>query len=172
MLSMKAKYAIRSLSMLAQNESKMLSIKYLSELAKVPQKFLESILLELKRHKIVDSKRGIQGGYFLNTPAKEITIGNIIRFIDGPLAPVLCASVTAYKKCQDCPTSEERCMLHHIMVDARNALAAVLDNRTLKDMINTDYNKNEKPNKQKRQKEPIERSKTKINRNSSISSKL
>ena len=132
---MKAKYAIRALSVLAKNEKEMLSIKTLSQEAEVPQKFLESILLELKRHQIIDSKRGIFGGYFLTMSAQEITIGNIMRYIDGPLAPVRCASVTAYKKCDDCPTSEERCMLHHIMVDARNAIAGVLDNRTLKDMI-------------------------------------
>src|SRR3989338_2165627 len=122
MLSMKAKYAIRALSVLAKKEGKMLSIRFLSEKAKAPQKFLESILLELKKHKLVDSKRGIEGGYFLLLPADKISIGNIIRFIDGPLASVQCASVTAYKKCEDCPTSEARCMLHHIMVDARNAV--------------------------------------------------
>lgn len=141
---MKTKYAIRALSVLAKKEDKIVSTRFLAEKAKVPQKFLESILLELKRHKIVDSKRGIEGGYFLSLPSNKVTIGNIIRFIDGPLAPIQCASVTAYKKCHDCPTSEERCMLHHIMVDARNAIASVLDNRTLKDMINLKNSKNEK----------------------------
>lgn len=136
MLSMKAKYAIKALAVLANQEGETLSIKFLAEKANVSQKFLESILLQLKGHKIVDSKRGITGGYFLTLPSQEISIGNIIRYIDGPLAQVQCASVTAYKKCEDCP-SEERCTLHPIMVDARNALASVLDNRTLKDMSNS-----------------------------------
>jgi Rrf2 family protein len=144
MLSMKAKYAIRALSVLAKKEGEMFSSKILAEQANASQKFLEGILLELKAHKIIDSKRGIFGGYFLTVPADKITIGNIIRYIDGPLAQIPCASVTAYKKCEDCPTSEDTCMLHHIMVDARNAVAAVLDNRTLKDMINSGKSKNEK----------------------------
>ena len=141
---MKAKYAIRALAVLAEKESDMFSIRLLSQKAKISQKFLESIMLELKKHKLVDSKRGASGGYFLAKPAKKISIGNIIRFIDGPLAPIQCASVTAYKKCKDCPTSEKRCRLHHIMVDARNAIASVLDNRTLKDMINSTNSTNEK----------------------------
>ncbi len=135
MLSMKAKYAIRALSILAKNEKEMLSIKTLSEESDAPKKFLESILLELKRHKIIDSKRGVFGGYFLTMPARKISIGNIIRYVDGPLAPILCASVTAYKKCDDCPSSEKRCKMRQIMVEARNAIAKVLDNKTLIDMI-------------------------------------
>lgn len=138
---MKAKYAIRALSVLAKDDKKMLSINIISKEADIPQKFLEAILLELKGHKIVDSKRGIFGGYFLTLPAKEVTIGNIIRYIDGPLAPIRCASVTAYQKCDDCPTSEKRCMLHHIMVDVRNAMSGVLDNRTLEDMVPKSYAK-------------------------------
>lgn len=140
MLSMKAKYAIRALSTLAKDEGEMLSITNIAKAADVPQKFLEAILLELKGHKVVDSKRGIFGGYFLNMPAKEITIGNIIRYIDGPLAPVRCASVTAYQKCDDCP-NEECCMLHHIMVDVRNAMSDVLDNRTIYDMVHKNKKK-------------------------------
>jgi Rrf2 family protein len=135
MLSMKAKYAIRALEVLARNKDSMLSIKDLSSRANIPQKFLEGILVEIKNYKIVDSKRGANGGYFLIMPINKITIGDVIRYIDGPLAPVRCASITAYKKCDDCPTSEKRCSLHHIMVETRNAIASVLDNRTLEDMI-------------------------------------
>lgn len=145
MLSMKAKYAIRALGVLAEGEGMMLSTKVLSEKAQVSKKFLESILLELKNHKVVDSKRGVLGGYFLTLPADNITIGDLIRYIDGPLAQTPCASITAYKKCEDCPTSEEECSLHHIMVDARNAVAAILDNKTLKDMVtHSKKNKNVK----------------------------
>jgi Rrf2 family protein len=132
-LSMKAKYAIRALGVLAKDEKKMLSIKDIAVDADVPQKFLESILLELKHHGVVDSKRGIFGGYFLAKPAADISVGNIIRYVDGPLAPIRCASVTAYKKCDDCP-DEKKCSVHHLMVDVRNAMAEVLDNKSIKDM--------------------------------------
>lgn len=134
MLSMKAKYAIRALSILARKEGKMLAIKAIAQKADVPQKFLESILLELKHKGIVDSKRGIFGGYFLTTHPKEISVGNIIRYIDGPLAPIQCASITAYKKCDDCP-DEDKCKIHHIMVKVRNSIAEVLDNTSLEDMV-------------------------------------
>ena len=143
---MKAKYAIRALCVLAMHYGETLSIKFLAEQANVSQKFLEGIMLELKHHKLVESKRGITGGYFLAKLPEEISVGNIMRYIDGPLAPVRCASVTAYKKCDDCPTTEERCMLHHVMVDARNAIAEVLDNRTLKHMVEDNRIQNEKNN--------------------------
>lgn len=132
---MKAKYAIRALSILAEKEDKMLAIKEIAEAADVPAKFLESILLELKHKEVVDSKRGIFGGYFLAKKPGEVSIGNIIRYIDGPLAPVQCASVTAYKKCEDCPGEEKECKLHQVMVKVRNAMAEVLDNTSLKDMF-------------------------------------
>ena len=134
MLSMKAKYAIRALTVMAQNEGKMLQAKTIAKEADVPQKFLEAILLELKNHGIVGSKRGIFGGYFLARPTSEITVGNIIRQIDGPLAPIRCASVTAYQKCDDC-VDEATCTIRKTMVDVRNAMSDVLDNKTLKDLV-------------------------------------
>ena len=134
MLSMKAKYAIRALTVLARNESKMLQTKTIAKEADVPQKFLEAILLELKNHGIVGSKRGIFGGYFLARSITEITVGNIIRQIDGPLAPIRCASVTAYQKCDDC-VDEVTCTIRKTMVDVRNAISGVLDNKTLKELL-------------------------------------
>ena len=139
MLSMKAKYAIRALSVLAKKENKMMPIKAIAEKADVPVKFLESILLELKHKNVVDSKRGIFGGYFLSQKSNEISVGNIIRYIDGPLALVQCASVTAYKKCEDCP-EEKKCAIHHVMVKVRNSIAEILDNISLKDMISKNNN--------------------------------
>lgn len=134
MLSMKAKYAIRALTVLAKNENKMLQTKTIAKEADVPQKFLEAILLELKNHGVVGSKRGIFGGYFLARPTNEISIGNIIRHIDGPLAPIRCASVTAYQKCDDC-VDEVTCSIRKTMVDVRNAISNVLDNKTLKELV-------------------------------------
>lgn len=134
MLSMKAKYAIRALMVLAKNEKKMLQIKSIAKEADVPQKFLEAILVELKGHGLVASKRGIFGGYFLTKPASDITIGSLVRVIDGPLAPIRCASVTAYQKCDDC-TDEKTCAIRKTMIEVRNAISGVLDHKSLRDMM-------------------------------------
>lgn len=136
MLSMKAKYAIRALMVLAKEGGRMLAIKAIAEEADVPQKFLEAILLELKHHGVVDSKRGIFGGYFLAKEAREITVGNIVRVLDGPLAPIRCASFTAYQKCDDC-VDEKTCEIRKVMLVVRNAISGVLDNKTLEDMAKT-----------------------------------
>jgi Rrf2 family protein len=108
----------------------MLSIKAVAEGEDIPRKFLEAILLELKRHHLVDSKRGIFGGYFLARPAEEIMLGTIIRIMDGPLAPVRCASVTAYERCEDCH-DEAHCSIRTVMLEVRNAIAGVLDHKPL-----------------------------------------
>jgi len=133
MLSMKAKYAIRALMVLARSEAKMLPIKTIASDADVPQKFLEAILLELKHHGVVDSKRGIFGGYFLTKLPKEITVGMLVRVLDGPLAPIRCASLTAYQKCDDC-VDEKTCEIRKVMLVVRNAISDVLDHKTLEDM--------------------------------------
>lgn len=133
MLSMKAKYALRALMVMARNEKKMLTSKAIAQVADVPQKFLENILQELKHHGLVDSKRGIFGGYFLAKPSSEIIVGDLIRMIDGPLAPIRCASVTAYQKCGDCP-DENACEIRKTMVEVRNAIACVLDGKSIRDL--------------------------------------
>jgi Rrf2 family protein len=131
---MKAKYALRALIVLSTNEKTMLQSKAIAQQADVPAKFLETILAELKNHKVVDSKRGIFGGYFLNKPASEIPIGEIVRALDGTLAPLPCASVTQYQRCEDC-LNEETCVIRKVMIDVRNAISDVLDKRTLADML-------------------------------------
>lgn len=135
MLSMKAKYAIRALMVLANGDGKMLAIKVIAEEADVPAKFLEAILLELKHHGIVDSKRGVFGGYFLAKKPSEITVGTLVRVLDGPLAPIRCASLTAYQKCDDC-VDEKTCQIRKVMLVVRNAISDVLDNKTLEEMAN------------------------------------
>lgn len=134
MLSMKAKYALRALMVLARHEKRMLQIKAIAKEADVPQKFLETILLELKNQNVVDSKRGIFGGYFLNRDAHTIMIGNLIRGIDGPLAPIRCASVSHYRKCEDC-VDETSCEIRILMREVRDAIAGVLDTTSLADML-------------------------------------
>lgn len=133
MLSMKAKYALRALMVLARNEKKMLASKVIAKEADVPQKFLDNILQDLRHEGVVDSKRGIFGGYFLAKPAKAIKVGDLIRLTDGPLAPIRCASVTAYQKCDDCH-DEKTCEIRKTMVEVRNAIANVLDHKSLSDL--------------------------------------
>jgi Rrf2 family protein len=131
---MKAKYALRALIVMAAGDKKMLHSKAIAKQADVPAKFLETILAELKNNRVVDSKRGIFGGYFLNKPASEIHIGEVIRVLDGTLAPLPCASIKQYQKCEDC-LNEETCVIRKVMIDVRNAISDVLDKRTLADMM-------------------------------------
>jgi Rrf2 family protein len=133
MLTMKAKYALRALSVMAKQEKKMFSSKSIAKDADIPQKFLEAILLELKRAGMVDSKRGIFGGYFLTKPAREISVGGVIRHIDGALAPILCASISHYQKCDDCE-DEKTCKIRKTMIEVREAISGVLDHRSIKDL--------------------------------------
>ena len=134
MLSMKAKYALRAMMVLARNERKLMQTRAIAITADVPHKFLEAILSDLKNHGVVASKRGVMGGYQLSKPADVITVGDIIRIMDGPLAPIRCASVTAYQPCEDCP-DESRCEIRDIMKDVRIAISGVLDQRTIADLI-------------------------------------
>lgn len=136
MLSMKAKYAIRALMVMAKQENKMLSSKNIAKEADVPQKFLDTILQELRHQGLVDSKRGIFGGYFLVKSAAKIMVGDVIRIMDGPLAPIRCASITAYQKCDDC-VDEASCQIRKVMVEVRNSIAGVLDKKSIKEMIGT-----------------------------------
>jgi Rrf2 family protein len=98
----------------------------------IPQKFLESILLQLRNHGIVRSKKGKGGGYALLRCPDEITYGEVIRILDGPLAPVPCASVTAYVKCDDC-LDEATCGVRLVMKTVRDATAGILDHTSLAD---------------------------------------
>lgn len=136
MLSMKSKYAIRALMVLAGAEGKTLQSKYIAKEADAPMKFLEAILLDLKNHGIVESKRGIFGGYYLAKPAKKIMVGEVIRQIEGMLAPIRCASVNNYERCEDC-ADEASCTIRHVMLEVRNAISDVLDNKTLAELLTT-----------------------------------
>ena len=100
----------------------------------IPIKFLEAILLDMKGRGLLDSKMGRKGGYFLNRPPSGITIGSIIRVIEGPLAPLPCASETAFKPCEEC-VDVENCGSRIIMRRVRDAISEVLDRTTLADLI-------------------------------------
>jgi len=100
----------------------------------IPLKFLEGILLDLKSHGLLESKRGKGGGYQLSRPPSSITIGSIIRMMEGPLAPLPCASETAFRPCEECH-DVENCGTRIIMRQVRDAIADVLDKTTLSDLI-------------------------------------
>ena len=131
MLSQKARYALKALFALAARPSaEPVMIAEIAAEARVPRKFLEQILLDLKKRGIVHSHRGKHGGYALGRPAETISFAEVIRVIDGPLALAPCASVTAYRRCDDC-IDEATCTLHRILVAVRDATADILENRTL-----------------------------------------
>jgi Rrf2 family protein len=100
----------------------------------LPQKFLEAIMLELKHAGFVQSRKGKGGGYTLRIPPRDIRIGEVVRALEGPLAPIACASPNFYRRCDDCP-DESICGVRMLTVDVRNAIADVLDNTTLEDVI-------------------------------------
>lgn len=131
MLSQKARYALRALLVLAErNDRDPMQIADIAHEADVPRKFLEQILLELKKRGIVQSHRGRQGGYALGKTPKEISFADIIRVTDGPLALAPCVSVTAYHRCEDC-FDEATCPIRKVLLAARDATAAVLESRNL-----------------------------------------
>ena len=132
MLTMKAKYALRALCALAHGAPDRLQARRVAAETRVPEKFLEAILVDLRKAGFVASTRGTVGGHALARPAEQIAIGDVIRAIDGPLAPIRCASVTAYRPCAECP-DPERCALRFLMTDVRDAISGVLDRRSLAD---------------------------------------
>jgi len=135
MLSQKAKYALRALLVMAGNaESESIHIADIAESEGISRKFLEAILLELRKHGVLTSRRGPGGGYNLARPADQIFFGEIIRIVDGPLAPLPCASVTAFRECTDCPKPDQ-CSIRWLMQRVRDATAEVLDNCSLADAL-------------------------------------
>ena len=136
-LSKRGEYGLRAMIMLAEPSPKggspdMMQIKEISEREQISPKFLEQILLTLKNAGFLHSKMGIGGGYYLARPASEITLGQIFRVLDGPVAPIRCVSQMAYEPC-GCP-DEETCGLRLVMGDVRNAIADILDNTSLADV--------------------------------------
>jgi Rrf2 family protein len=133
MISQKAKYALRALLILGEEGQPML-ISEIAERQHIPKKFLEQILLDLKHRGLVHSKRGKHGGYGLLKDPGEVTFGQVMRIIDGPLAPLPCLSRMAYRRCEDCE-SEENCGIRRVFAEAYDATAQVLDQTTLADAI-------------------------------------
>jgi Rrf2 family protein len=136
-LSKRGEYGLRAMITLAESATKsdspvMMQIKEISQREQISPKFLEQILLTLKNAGLLHSKMGIGGGYYLARPPTEITLGQIFRVLDGPVAPIKCVSQMAYESC-GCP-DEESCGLRLVMSDVRNAIADILDNTSLADV--------------------------------------
>ncbi|UMB55206.1 Rrf2 family transcriptional regulator [Lutibacter sp. A64] len=133
MLSMKTKYGLKALSYLSKQEINVpVLISDISESESISKKFLESILLTLKKNGILASKKGKGGGYYLLKKPNEIKISTIIRILEGPIAMLPCVSLNYYEKCDDC-TSEESCSLNRLMVQVRDSTLKILENKTLED---------------------------------------
>ena len=131
MLSKKSKYGLKALlELAAESGQRPVQASELAERQGLPRKFLEAILLELKRHGLLHSKKGRGGGYVLTRKPGDITIGQVIRVLDGPLALTPCVSRTAYRRCDEC-LDEETCGIRLAMKEVRDATAHILDNTTL-----------------------------------------
>jgi Rrf2 family protein len=135
MLSMKAKYGLRALTVLARKYgSGPTLIADLAASEGMPRKFLELILLDLKRKGILQSKKGKGGGYNLAKPPSMISVGDVIRALDGPIALLPCVSQSAYRRCDEC-VDEMTCGIRHVMKEVRDATAGILDDTTLEDLL-------------------------------------
>jgi Rrf2 family protein len=134
MLSKKSKYGLKALLVLADEAGRgPIQTSELAEREALPKKFLEAILLELKRHGLLQSKKGRGGGYVLGRKPADITVGQVIRVLEGPLALIPCVSQTAYMKCEEC-VDERTCGIRLAMKEVRDATARILDNTTLSDL--------------------------------------
>lgn len=135
MISKKTKYGLQALLLLSREygEGPML-ISDLAERERIPKKFLEYILLQLKNAGLLQSRKGKGGGYSLARPPVEISVGRAIRVLEGPLAPVACVSETAYQRCPECH-DEGSCGIRLVMKDVRDAMAEILDSTSFQDML-------------------------------------
>jgi len=142
-LSKKSEYGLRALLELTAVHPKGTIQRHdIAARQHIPIEFLEQILLALKRAGLLTSRRGIKGGYRLIKQPKDVTLGQVIRILDGPLAPIGCVSRTAYQKCSDCPyANQARCPVQQVMGTVRDAIAGILDHYTLEDFASGPRNK-------------------------------
>jgi Rrf2 family protein len=139
MLSAKAKYGLKALLFLADLEDRRsVQVAEIAEAEGISKRFLDAILLQLKTNGLLHSRKGPGGGYALGRPPEKIIIGDVVRVLDGPLAPIPCASQTAYRRCEDC-ADEETCRIRRAMRQVRDAVAGILDGMTLADLQKGDH---------------------------------
>jgi Rrf2 family protein len=133
MLNKKTQYALQALMFLAEQQNyEPVLIAVIAEKKQIPLKFLENILLQLKKEGILESKKGKNGGYFLSIPPSSISISKIIRILQGPIAMLPCVSLYFYERCQNC--DEKKCGLHDTMILVRDATLKLLDNKSVADI--------------------------------------
>ena len=133
MLSMKTQYAFKALMYLAQKDSSgPVLIAEIADRKNIPLKFLENILLELKKAGVLDSKKGKGGGYFFNENPSKIKLAKVMRLIDGPIALLPCVSINFYQQCKNC--DEKTCGLSEVMKEVRDATLSILESKTVADI--------------------------------------
>ncbi|GAB3016488.1 Rrf2 family transcriptional regulator [Niabella terrae] len=133
MLTKKSQYAFKALGYLANKEHDgPVLISEIAKKKKIPLKFLENILLELRKADILESKKGKGGGYFFKADPSTVDLARVIRLIDGPIAMLPCASLYFYERCKNC--NERHCGLHDVVIQVRDATLGILENRTIADL--------------------------------------
>lgn len=135
MISNKTKYGLKALTYLARQENNHpVQIGVISKSENISQKFLESILLTLRKNGFLGSKKGKRGGYYLLMDPKDIKMSAIMRILEGPIALVPCVSLNFYEKCEDCP-DENACAVHNLMIEVRDSTLNIFNNKSLADLI-------------------------------------
>jgi len=138
MLSKKTKYGLKALCYIARNKGDLpVQVGEIAKSEQIPQKFLESILLSLRKAGFLGSKKGKHGGYYLRKLPSEIIMADVMRVLEGPIAMVPCVSLNFYEKCDDCP-DEQKCSVNKLMIQVRDNTLQVLRNNTLEDLSCTD----------------------------------
>lgn len=134
MLSKKTKYGLKALAYIArQKDPKIVQIATIAKNENIPHKFLESILLSLRKAGFLGSKKGKDGGYYLLKNPEDIPMSDVIRVLEGPIAMLPCVSLNFYERCEDCP-DENKCCVHKLMIQVRDSTLEVLKNNTLADL--------------------------------------
>ena len=135
MLSKRTKYGLKALTYIARQETgEMVQIGTIAAEENIPHKFLESILLTMKKSGFLGAKKGKGGGYYLRKEAEEIKMTDVIRTLEGPIAMLPCVSLNYYEKCDDCP-DEDKCSVHKLMIQVRDNTLHILRNNTLADLV-------------------------------------
>ena len=135
MLSKKTKYGLKALTFIARRiDNKPVPIATIAKSENISRKFLESILLTLRKSGFLGSKKGKGGGYYLLKEAKEINISSVMRILEGPIALVSCVSLNFYEKCEDCP-DEKTCAVYNLMIEVRDSTLNIFNNKSLSDLI-------------------------------------
>ena len=135
MLSKKTKYGLKALSFIARQENRTpVQIATIAKSENISKKYLESILLTLKKDGVLGSKKGKGGGYYLIKNPNDVAMSSVMRVLEGPIAMIPCVSLNFYEKCDDCP-DENACSVHKLMIEVRDASLKIFNNRTLEDLL-------------------------------------